>query len=237
MYTRKEPTYESGKTQAWGRTPLEVNTDSFFFILNRCQCLFVSADRVDVRFQVHVWFHVRFFYVDFMPNFTSDFMTDRHSIAHVPKLLPLPNPQTSHITAASNSLQLSNHQNQQLNAAPTYHRSCCQIIWLKSACGLTFWLSDVVWIMNIATHLQGCGAPRFPGPGLIPRALPLGRKNSTVFAELQWSAKTDPITETIQLLKLKKSFGVKRWPLVQRWLRWSHWHMMTVTRMSHNLGF
>jgi len=43
MYTRKEPTYESGKTQAWGRTPLEVNTNSFFFILNRCQCLFVSS--------------------------------------------------------------------------------------------------------------------------------------------------------------------------------------------------
>ena len=43
MYTRTEPTYESGKTQAWGRTPLEVNTNSFFFILNRCQCLFVSA--------------------------------------------------------------------------------------------------------------------------------------------------------------------------------------------------
>ena len=30
MYTRKEPTYESGKTQAWGRTPLKVNTNSFF---------------------------------------------------------------------------------------------------------------------------------------------------------------------------------------------------------------
>jgi len=30
MYTRKEPTYESGKMQAWGRTPLEVNTNSSF---------------------------------------------------------------------------------------------------------------------------------------------------------------------------------------------------------------
>jgi len=43
VYTRKEPTYESGKTQTSGRTPLEVNTNSFFFILNRCQCLFVSS--------------------------------------------------------------------------------------------------------------------------------------------------------------------------------------------------
>jgi len=43
MYTRKEPTSESWKTQAWGRTPLEVNTNCFFFILNRCQCLIVSS--------------------------------------------------------------------------------------------------------------------------------------------------------------------------------------------------
>jgi len=43
MYTRKEPTCESGKTKASGPTPLEVNANSFFFILNRCQCLFVSS--------------------------------------------------------------------------------------------------------------------------------------------------------------------------------------------------
>ena len=43
MYTRKEPTYESGKTQAWGRTPLQVNTNSFLFILHRCQRLSVSS--------------------------------------------------------------------------------------------------------------------------------------------------------------------------------------------------
>jgi len=43
MYTRKEPTYESGTTQAWGRTPLQVNTNSFSFILHRCQRLSVSS--------------------------------------------------------------------------------------------------------------------------------------------------------------------------------------------------
>ena len=42
MYTRKEPTYESGTTQACGRTPLQANTNSFLFILHRCQRLTVS---------------------------------------------------------------------------------------------------------------------------------------------------------------------------------------------------
>jgi len=53
--------------------------------------------------------------------------------------------------------------------------------------------------MNIVTHLQGRGAPRFPRPGLILRAPRLGWKkllNPSVFAELQRSAETDPISET-----------------------------------------
>jgi len=43
MYILKEPTHESWKTQAWGRTPFEVNTNSFFSFPIAVSVLFLSS--------------------------------------------------------------------------------------------------------------------------------------------------------------------------------------------------